>query len=65
MSKKNVPAPNAPRPAPAESATVPDRLYARPEEGESDEAFANRLANWGVAALEADRKRRGLPPMPE
>ncbi len=49
-------------PAPSAPAT-PDHAFLRPNEGESDEDFADRMADWAIAALDADRAKRGLPPL--
>jgi hypothetical protein len=53
----------ADNPANDATATVPDRFYTRPEEGESDDEVADRLIAWAHAARNAWRERHGLPPV--
>jgi hypothetical protein len=45
--------------------TPPDRFYFRPDDDESDEAVAKRMADWAIAAVNSARAEMGLPPIPE
>lgn len=45
--------------------TPPDRIYTRPEPGESINEMAKRMADALIAALNRHRAENGLPPLPK
>ena len=44
---------------------ITDVTFERPKEGETAKQFAARMAPEMIAAMNRDRAKRGLPPMPK